>query len=204
MKDERIALVDLDSTIADYDGSMMPKMDDLRSPGEEAFAGRYDGNEEPPHIEARRKLIQSVPGFWRELKPLATGFRILTELEAIGFIIHVLTKDPKKMPLAWGEKLQWCQQYVPNALVTVTADKSGQYGRVLVDDYPPYFTEWLSVRPRGFVVCVAQPWNLAYAPGGRLENPQVMRYDHSMEVGQHTLLRERLVAAYNRKGGDNG
>jgi 5'(3')-deoxyribonucleotidase len=191
---DRIALIDLDGTVADYDGAMRAAMESLRAPSEPSNEAPRDG--EPPHIEARRKLIQQKPGFWRNLAPLAAGFDVVEELRVLGFELHVLTKGPKSSPNAWSEKVEWCAEHLPDANVTVTGDKSLVYGRVLVDDFPPYFTKWLAVRPRGLVVCVAHPWNVEYAAGGPAEHPSVLRY---AGLGDRLELRRRLAHAYERE-----
>jgi 5'(3')-deoxyribonucleotidase len=191
---DRIALIDLDGTVADYDRAMRAAMDSLRAPSEPSSETPRDG--EPAHIEARRKLIQQKPGFWRNLAPLASGFDVVEELRVLGFELHVLTKGPRSSPNAWSEKVEWCGEHLPDASVTVTGDKSLVYGRVLVDDFPPYFTKWLAVRPRGLVVCVAHPWNVEYAVGGAAQHPNVLRYggpDDRLE------LRRRLACAYERE-----
>ncbi len=119
---------------------------------------------------------------------------MVEELRALGFELHVLTKGPRSTPNAWSEKVEWCAEHLPDANVTVTGDKSLVYGRVLVDDYPPYFTRWLEVRPRGLVVCVAHPWNEGFAKGGAQAHPSVLRYDGE----NRAELRQRLARAYER------
>jgi 5'(3')-deoxyribonucleotidase len=194
---DQLALVDLDSTIADYDAAMKAAMRTLQAPEEKSYAGRFEEGVEPPYLEARRKLIQNQPGFWRNLHLLPTGFEVVDELRTVGFRLHVLTKGPTSTPSAWTEKAEWCHKNLPDALVTVSGDKSLVYGRVLVDDYPPYFTKWLAVRPRGLVVCVAQLWNAGYARGGVLEHPNVFRYDGT----NRAELRAVLQRAFDRSPG---
>jgi 5'(3')-deoxyribonucleotidase len=193
--EDRVALIDLDGTVADYDSALRDAMRLLQSPEEAPYAERYQGDRsEPPHIEARRKMIQRQPGFWRGLKPLPHGFEVVRELRSLGFLLHVLTKGPSTTPSAWSEKVEWCREHLPDALVTVTSDKSLVYGRVLFDDFPPYFTAWLAVRPRGLVVCIAHPWNEAYAKRGVSAHEQVLRYDGT----NLDELRERLTRAFQR------
>jgi 5'(3')-deoxyribonucleotidase len=197
MEDEqdRVALIDLDGTVADYDTEMRNQMRSLQSPDEPLYGDRYSTGSEPPHVEARRKMIQRQPGFWRNLKPLPLGFQVVEELRQLGFGLHVLTKGPQKNGPAWGEKLEWCCEHLPDATVTVTGQKSLVYGRVLFDDFPPYFLTWLKVRPRGLVICLAHPWNADFASGGSKAHPNIIRYD-----GTDTIeLREGLRRAYERE-----
>lgn len=192
---DRVALIDLDGTVADYDKSMNEWQQKLASPTETIPFTRMD--HETPWLEARRKLIQRIPGFWKNLQPIQHGFDVVEVMREIGYSLHVLTKGPTSTSNAWGEKLEWCQEYIPDAAVTVSGDKSLVYGRVLFDDFPPYYTAWLRVRPRGLVVCLAHAWNERYAPEGDLTHPQVFRYDGTNK----DELVIRLQAAYDRQGG---
>jgi 5'(3')-deoxyribonucleotidase len=190
--EDQVALIDLDGTVADYDGEMARGMRDLKSPGEPDFPGWDDV---PNHIEARRNLIKRQPGFWRGLPRLELGFHVVEELRALGFMLHVLTKGPKATTSAWTEKVEWSREHLPDAFVTVTQDKSLVYGKIFVDDFPPYFEAWLTVRPRGLVVCVAHDWNGEYTKGGTKEHPNVFRYNGA----NREELRQALQRAYVRK-----
>jgi 5'-nucleotidase len=204
-EDDKIALVDLDGTAADYDKTMKAELDRLRAPGEAPVVDRYmdrENNEvrEMPHLEARRKLIQAKPGFWRNLPRHPLGFQVIEELRALKFTLGVLTKGPGKTPGAWTEKFEWCQLNFPDADVTVTQNKERVYGRVLVDDWPAYFIPWQFRRPRGLIVCVAQPWNAnmdeirKQAKEANVENLRIVRYDGT----NLAELKEQLHWAYNR------
>lgn len=194
---EQVGLVDLDSTVADYESSINHHMLRLQSPGEDPYVGRFStGDREPPYMETRRKLIQAKPGFWRKLKPLKLGFEVVALMRNVGFSLDVLTKGPAGTPSAWSEKLEWSQRFLPDAAVTVTSDKSKYYGRVLFDDFPPYFIPWLARRKRGLVVCLAQPWNADFAVGNSSARDNVFRY--SGAPGEAKLLAEALIAAHDR------
>ncbi len=168
---ERIALLDMDGTVVDYDGEMQRQMRLLMGPDEKEFTGWDDV---PPHIDRRRDLIRRQPGFWRNLPRLEAGFEVLDMILKIGFETHVLTKGPKRTTTAWTEKVEWCDANLPPEVeVTVTRKKSLVYGRVLVDDFPPYFMPWLEQRPRGLVIAVRQDWNKDAI------HPNVIVYDGS-------------------------
>lgn len=168
---EPIALIDLDGTIADFDGAMQRELALLRGPEE---AG--DDNwmyEDVPHIKARRRMIKKVPGFWRNLERLQAGFDILNILEDMTFTPHILSKGPANVSSAWAEKVDWCRANVPHIPIVLAEDKGLVYGKVLVDDWPEYVGRWIQWRPRGLVISVAQPWNT------RIEelSPNIIRYN---------------------------
>ena len=54
---EPVALVDMDGTLADFDGQMKQDLDLMRSPGEPPNTLGPQQND-PPHIEARKNVIQ--------------------------------------------------------------------------------------------------------------------------------------------------
>jgi 5'(3')-deoxyribonucleotidase len=200
METDQVALIDLDSTLADYDSSLHYHMNRLRAPEEPVFTGRYESGGEPPHIEARRKLIQAYPGFWRDMGRIPAGFEVADELTKAGFGLHVLTKGPKGTPTAFTEKKQWVDMHLPNVPLTIGGDKSLVYGKVLVDDFPHYFEAWLRVRPRGLVIAVAQPWNADYAKGGKSEHSNVFRFDDkSSEPNHRAEMRALIQKAYSRQ-----
>lgn len=188
----KIALIDMDGSVADYDGAMRRELLKLRSPTEPELVLAHD--QEEPWLEARKRLIAMQPGFWRSLAPLPVGFEIVRAYEEAGFTLHVLTKGPSRKPNAWSEKVEWCREFLPQAQVTITEDKSLTYGASLTDDWPPYFMGWLAHRPRGVVIVPAQPWNV----DAERHNPRrIFRYDGS---NPHALKALCLAIAARKEG----
>jgi 5'(3')-deoxyribonucleotidase len=184
---EPIALIDLDGTVADFDGAMKAELAAIRGPNEDAALDETDLYEgELPHMKMRRRLIKAKPGFWRNLKRLDAGFEILAMLDNLKFRCNILSKGPRRMPLAWQEKVEWCVAHVPHMPIVLSEDKGLVYGKVLVDDWPEYVERWISWRPRGLVLAVAQPWNKDIEKF----SPNVIRYTGDLQ--QQSMIIERL------------
>lgn len=180
-KDDRLALIDLDGTVADYDTKMKRELAKLVAPGETGVQGEY--------LENRRKLVRSKPGFYLNLKPLKRGFEVLDLVRTIGFELVVLTKASVDVPTSWSEKVQWARKHLPDASITISQTKELVYGRVLVDDWPEYYEPWLQNRPKGIVIAVAHPHN-----DRPTKDPRIIRYDGT-NLDQ---VQEALIKAYNR------
>lgn len=189
------ALLDLDGTVADYQGALRRDMMKIVSPDEvEAVFDIFSigRGRRPDWFEARRDLITRQPGWWRNLARLELGFEIVNVLQTYGFTIDVLTQGPATKPQAWAEKLEWCAEHLPDANVTITRNKALTYGRVLVDDWPGFVGPWLENRPRGLAVVPAQPWNEDF------KHPNVFRYDGT----NYEELRAAVMAARDRLDGE--
>lgn len=167
-----VALVDLDGTLADFQGAMRRDLASIAAPGEEP--GDWDEKARPDYQNARWDMIKRQPDWWFNLKPLPSGFFVLNALTSIGYRPHVLTRAPKKLPSAWDQKVRWCMQHLPGVDVTITPNKGMVHGKVLVDDWPEYIEPWLAHRPRGLVIMPAQDWNADFA------HPQIIRHVHGV------------------------
>jgi 5'-nucleotidase len=168
---DKIALVDLDGTLADYDTALKKDLATIRSPYESLEYEHKNGEKRPAFIKERERLIRSQPGWWLKLNPLKNGFDIVEVLKKYNFDLHILTKAPHSVDIAWTEKVQWCKQHMPGIDITISQKKSLVYGAILVDDWLPYVESWLEWRPRGLVVMPDQPHNRGF------NHPQVVRYD---------------------------
>lgn len=208
---DKVALVDMDGTLCDYDGAMQKSLEELQAPCEENVVIGY-GKDHPDYIWNRMKLIKSHGDWWENLPRLAIGFEALALMKDIGFYISILTQGPRQNPVAWSHKVAWCMKNVPDIDITITRNKGLSYGRVLMDDYPEYIRQWLEHRPRGLVIMPAQKWNTSEAIAEeekRLEQEHgvpmpfpwgnIIRYDGTNIKEVH----DALIKAFNREAGED-
>lgn len=189
----KIALFDLDNTLVDYTGGLVASLNLLRSEGENPLTRENCYPDPcPVWLRERMRLIRLVPGWWRELNTNPLGMQLFEIAREIGFEMHILTRGPVSNPNAWKEKVEWCQDHLAGDFkITITEDKSTVYGRLLVDDYPPYMTTWLEHRARGIGLMPKNPFNEGFAcervllcDGSNLEEARV-----------------RMIRAYDRPAG---
>jgi len=181
MKNDKIALFDMDGTLCDYDGAIRRDYNLTKSEGDPPYS--HD-NKQYPHLKRRVDFIRNKPGWWLALDKLQLGFDILELAKMIGFDIHILTQGPRACPNAWSEKLQWVYDKVGDVDITITRNKGLVYGTFLVDDYPPYVEAWLKWRPRGKVIMPAHEYNKDF------NHPSVIRYDgNNISEVDSTLLK---------------
>lgn len=194
-----VALLDLDGTVANFHGAMERDLEAMMSPADldtmDPDAETISDLEKVPHFKARIDAIKRQPNWWLNLNEIPMGFEIVEALRRHGFRIHVLTRGPKNLPEAWEQKARWVREHLPDADLTITLDKSLTYGRILVDDWPPYIKGWLAHRPNGLVVMPSQPWNQDYW------HQQVFRYRGPEDA---MMLDEKLAHQFNRKKDDHG
>lgn len=187
---DNIALFDLDGVLANYYNGITKALAKIAGPKDPPYKD-FDPNF-PEYMKERVKLIRNELGWWRKLEPYQPGFDLLNTAIDLGFRIKILTKAPDSSPNAWTEKKEWTRQHVrplfQDLSVTVTEDKSGEYGKILVDDSPGYAEGWLQFRQRGLVIMPVHPYNASF------KHPQVIKYDSSNleEVRRKmTLVRDR-------------
>ena len=190
--ESKVALFDLDGTLADYNGQLLKDLKKIASPQEPPIDNIKDiYSNIGGYIEARRHMITSQVGWWLNLKKFQLGFDILKLCKDIGFDNVVLTKGPSSKYSAWSEKVEWCNKNIKEYIkgVTITNDKGLVYGWILVDDFPEYIKAWLKHRPRGLVIMPAHPYNEDY------KHPNVIRYDGT----NLEEVKSRLYTQFNRK-----
>ncbi|MGD9276065.1 MAG: hypothetical protein PVJ67_02740 [Candidatus Pacearchaeota archaeon] len=193
MRENRIiALVDMDGVLCDYANQIKKDYDEIKSPNEPELKSAHDNA--PSYIKKRVSLIRNQQGWWKKLKPLKPGFEILKILKELNFEIHILTKGPATALNANTEKAEWIENHVgkigKDVVMHISGDKSIAYGKVLVDDYPPYLKPWLENRPRGIGIMPAQEWNKDF------KHERVIRHNGS----NIEEVKKALFWAKNRNG----
>lgn len=162
----KLALIDLDNTMADYHSAITLGLVSLSAGVERDILVQSETISEmaPLWIQERERLVRSAPGFYRNLKPLPLGFFVKEVLSDLGYALHVATKAPRhNTAIACMEKVLWCEEYLPGIPVTLSGDKSILMADILVDDWPGYIGPWLYSNPRGLVIMPSWHWNENYS-----------------------------------------
>lgn len=179
-----VALFDLDGTLCDYDGAMADSLERLRSPGEPKFK-LHTRDHEPDYIRERMDLIRMSEDWWENLPKLKLGWDVLKIAKGLGFRIVILSQVPRKNPVPYSAKKRWIDKNMgQDTDIILTRDKSLVYGKILVDDFPPYINAWLKYHSRGSVIMPANSGNKEYI------HPQVIRYDGSNLDDVRTAFKE--------------
>ncbi len=189
---ENIGLFDLDGSLADYDRAMLAALSLLKAPGDPDVHAVREARE-TKYLKARIDLISRQPDWWLNLEPIPMGFQVLDLAKKIGFQINVLTQGPRTFPLAWKEKLEWCQKHLGADIdIHITRNKGMVYGKFLYDDFPDYMLKWLEYRPRGLGIMPVNSENKDF------RHPQVVRWDGT-NIDE---VSEQLQATYQRLPGE--
>lgn len=185
---DKIALFDMDGSLADLSAAMTTKLMEMASPLE--LSSNMDPRQfitkSPPWLRARKHAIKRVPGFWEHLEPIQFGLDLYQMFGELGYRRIVLTRGPRRNSQAWAEKVRWCERYVPDAEITVTLEKGLYHGTVLYDDYPPYIESWLKWHAKGRVIMLDGPINQKF------QHPQVLRVTREPLSSQRDAILEFL------------
>ena len=194
MQSEQICLFDMDGTLFDYEGQMRADLVKLRSPNEpDPMTINIWDEAAYPWLTARMHLIKMVPGWWRKLPKLKAGWEVYSIAKKIGFQTQILTKGPSSKPHVWSEKVRCIRKHFTKdeiKSINITEDKSGQYGRVLVDDFGPYMKAWLKGHCRGLGIMPVNSNNTDFV------HEDVIKYDGSPDSLAEVFT--ALRAAYRR------
>ncbi len=198
---ESIALIDLDGTVADYEGQMLRDLEFIRGPNEPVITNIWDDAGE--HISRRMDVIKNGPGWWENLPVIPSGMQVVDLLREMNWEMLILTKGPKRTKQAWTQKVEWAERHIPDAFPIITggrrSEKSGGkslvYGKVLFDDYPKFMNAWVLAHPRGLGIMPINEGNKDY------HHPNVVKYDgnnldevrRALEIAKRRKSMEPLV-----------
>lgn len=182
----------MDGTLCDFDGALTRDLNKINSPYDPAYLPGPDDSSDPPYILARKAMIKRQPDWWLKLAKFRLGWDVLTIAIKAGYQPHILSKGPFSNADAWRQKHEWCRRELGPTPITLTEDKGLVYGRILVDDWPPYIEAWLAWRKNGTVIMPAHRWNVGYT------HPQMIRYDGTNIAS----VESAILAQYDRNLGE--
>ncbi|MEK6760359.1 MAG: hypothetical protein AABX93_00365 [Nanoarchaeota archaeon] len=192
--DDDIALFDMDGTLCDFDKALFRDLEKMRSPFEEEYHPPIK-DDAPSYIKERAEMIRSCKSWWANLPKFQFGWDVLDIAKKLDYEIMVLTQGPRRNPSSWSGKKLWIDKNLGKDVgITITRNKGLVYGKILVDDYPPYIDGWLKWRPRGLVIMPANKQNQNYS------RTNVIRYDgknlsevyDAMSIAKERKSRESL------------
>ena len=191
-KMKKIALIDMDGTLVDYDGAFLRDLKRISNKEERELIESYKGNvwkmcTENFLFERRRHMITSQYGWWTDLNPIEENIDVVRLMHEMDFEIHICTKGPFSKPFSWMEKVESIKKNIDVPVkMNIVTDKSLFYGAVLFDDYIPFVEKWLKHRPRGLGILPNNEGNKGYS------HSNAIHYDGS------TLSFESVKEALNR------
>lgn len=189
---DKIGLLDLDGTLANYEFALRRDLELLRTPEEPEITDLWNA-EKLDHIRNRMRLIKNQVGWWKALPVIQSGYQVYELAKNIGFECEILTKGPSKISQAWKEKVEWVQKHISDDMtIHITLKKSRTYGSFLFDDFPEYMDSWLEHRPRGVGIMPVNNCNKDY------KHPRVLKYDGNLQEVSRLLQR-----IYDRKAGES-
>ena len=192
-----IALFDMDGTLCDYHGKLLGDLSLLAGPREKKKLSSQDlfDSDLPTYLRQRIRLIRRQPGWWKNLPFLKMGMDLYQLTQEMGYENVVVTKGPRSIPQAWGEKQAWVKRRLGDTKMVLADDKSLVYGKVLVEDYLPFIEPWLEQRPRGLVIIPDHSHNKGFS------HPRAVRYTGKKDSFRR--VKQALHIVKERKPGED-
>lgn len=166
-----VVLVDMDSTVVDFDGAFLDRWVAARPASAQADVQRVRARQ---HYELERNFDEAdrgavisaiaTPGLYAAMKPYPGALAGLRALVAAGYDVRLVTAPhPTCAATCAAEKFGWVQQYLGPDWVSrliLARDKTHIRGDILIDDKPAVVG---SARPVWQHVLFSQPWNARVA-----------------------------------------
>jgi 5'-nucleotidase len=163
---QKIALIDMDHTLVDYETAMHREVDKIIDTNESkgwTERAKYYGMVCPDFRAARRELIWNNAGWWKNMPPLRIGALIRAILLTEGYKIVILTKAPYESLNAFTEKAEWCKVRFPEDTLLITNNRKDLvYGDIFVDDSPHNVEPWLNRWQTSRAILPVTPYNRGF------------------------------------------
>ena len=138
-----IVLVDLDNTLADFEGHFLRVWRELYPhypwiPREDR-KHFYQYKDYPDQYKSEVRAIAARKNFFCDLDPIPGGFDALHEMEAMGWDVHICTSSYYNYVECVGCKFAWVKKHLGQhwqKQMIIAADKTLVRGDVLIDDRP--------------------------------------------------------------------
>jgi hypothetical protein len=184
---ETIVLFDMDDTLFDHNGQLLRDLERISSPSEPKIT-ESELFHVPHYIKKKLIEIRKTKSWWANLPKFQLGWDIWDIAGELGYRREILTKANLKNPSMWMGKVECIIKNISDKtpLTITSASKSRYRGRVLVDDYPLYCSEWLDRNQKGSAIMPAHTYNSDFS------HPRLTRYDgQNLEQIREVLIRAR-------------
>lgn len=169
---QKTALFDMDETLCDTWGQTIKDLSSYFP--QEALMNLIPYEDSMP-LEIRKKIkeIRNQKDWWRTLPTIESGTQLWQYMRGLGFETALATKGPYLQPQAWGEKLQWQKEILPEAdeIIISSKNKNRIDGDVLVDDWPTYVAGFLENHSKSVAIVPERQYNLEF------KHPRAIHYD---------------------------
>lgn len=167
-----ILLVDMDNTIADFEGRFIevwqeryPEIPFIPREERRSF---YQTHDYPSEHNRKITALIASPGFFCELKPIAGAVEALHEMKELGHSVYLCTSSYFNYSQCVSCKYQWVAAHLGQrwqSKVIISADKTLVKGDFLIDDRPELKGKFT---PSWEYILYDQPYNRAATQWRRL------------------------------------
>lgn len=142
-----IILVDMDNTIADFNGRIVSTYNSRHPEGSHIThedsdnweIDLYYGEVMSPEVGKELRDIYYEKGFFENLDPISGSIDALSEMLSEGYQVYLCTSPLSKFENCVSEKYKWVQNHMGNEWskrIILTKDKTMIRGSILIDDKP--------------------------------------------------------------------
>lgn len=157
-KNSKIILVDMDNTIVDYSSSIAEHLKKYY-PNIDITSDNWQ-TLQLNDLHFNRREIQSINGFFLQMKPIPGALEALKDMEQRGHTVFIVSSPSISGNSCHSEKSEWVKQHLGEKWarrLVLTKDKTIVIGDFLIDD-KPYITGRIK-NPLWKHITYKQPYN---------------------------------------------